>query len=108
MKNPILAAVILALPLTAALTYANTERHQQTGENPLDGKVVLINPTSRSTPRSGVRIEDLGGKNFLVYPVSPKAVEPYESWMAVEDISTLRVFRSTEDAEAYLARQQSR
>ena len=106
-KSPLFAVTTLAIVLTAALAYANNARPQATPDA-LFGKVIIINPTSRSTPRENARVADLGGKKYIVYPVNPEKSQPYEAWMALEDVASLRVFESTEDAYDYLARQNSR
>jgi hypothetical protein len=99
---------VLAILVTGVIAFANNRENDLPNENPLDGKVVIINPSSISKPRSNARIETLAGKKYIVYAVRPEDGNPYDSWIAVDEVSYLRVFQNKEDADAYLERQKTK
>jgi hypothetical protein len=107
-KSVAVPIAVLAILVTGVIAFANNKENELPKENPLDGKVVIINPSSISKPRSNVRIETLAGKNYIVYVVRPEDGNPYDSWIAVDEVSYLRVFQNMDDADAYLERQKSR
>ncbi len=103
MKTTSMAIGILALLTIGLIAYgsANQVDDKPKKENPLLGKVVLLTQSPGTTPKENVRIEDLGGKAFLVYQVERGDGQSFEIWTAINDISLLLVFDSMEDAEAY-------
>ncbi len=103
MKTTSMAIGVLALLTIGLIAYGSANQVDETPkkENPLAGKVVLLIQSPGSTPRENVRIEELGGKAFLVYQVERDDGQAFESWTAINDVSRLFVFESMEDAEAY-------
>lgn len=104
MKTVSLTICICTVFVIGLLANAN---HQQTEENrgrgnPLAGKVVILNPSAITRPHENARIEELGGKTFVVYPVQQEGEAACEFWTAIDDISRLLVFNTMQDAEAYV------
>ncbi len=104
MKTVSLTICICTVFVIGLLANAQNKQGLETraNENPLAGKVVILNPTSITLPHANARIEELGGKKFLVYPVQQEDGASGESWTAIDDISRILTFKSMEDAEAYI------
>lgn len=108
MKNYSLSVAVLAILLIGVVAYANNQQNNAPEANLFHGKVVIINPSSISTPHENARIEDLAGRKYLVYQVRPEEGNAYDSWTAVEDISRLRVFQNMNDAKAFLKQEKNK
>jgi hypothetical protein len=108
MKNLSVPIALVAVLVASLICYGNNQQTNSPTDNPLRGKVVLINPSSISKPRENARIEVLADKKFVVYPVKPDDGNEYELWIAINEVSRMRVFENMEDAQAYLKRQQNR
>ena len=104
MKNAALLIALCAILVTGVVVSANNQQAEPASDNPLDGKVVVINPSSISTHRKNARIEYLAGKAYVVYEVKPGAGNLYDYWIAVDEISRMRVFDNMKDAQAALDR----
>lgn len=100
------ASLIIGISTVFVIGLLANANIQQTDEirgskNPLGGKVVILNPSSAASPRENARIEELGGKKFVVYPVQQEGGATRESWTAIDDISRILTFKTMEDAAAY-------
>ena len=108
MKNLSIPFAVLAVLMVGLISYGNNQQADSPTDNPLRGKVIVINPSSISKPHENVRIEVLAEKGFVVYPVKEDDGNVYDSWIAIEDVSQMRVFNNTEDALTYLKQRQDR
>ena len=99
MKNLSVPLALVAVLVVGLICYGNNQQTNSPTGNPLRGKVVLMNPSSISKPRENARIEVLADKKFVVYPVKPDDGNGYDSWIAIDEVSRMRVFNNMEDAK---------
>ena len=101
MKNFVICIAVLTVLATAALMIeSNQDASAQdlasdAKENPFAGKAVIITATPgvAAAPMQDIRIERLGGREYLVYLAETDNGETYEYWRAMDEISREKEIR---------------
>jgi hypothetical protein len=109
MKNLVISIAALTVLATGALLLANNQDASAQNvasdatKNPFAGKAVIITATPgvAGAPKQNIRIERLGGREYLVFLAETDNGETYDYWRAMDEISRIRVFETMDAATTY-------
>lgn len=97
------AALALAALSFSSNHYATAQQGTEGAENVFPGKAVIITPTVgvAGAPKENVRVEVLADRKYIVYQVTDDDNRTYDYWMAVDQVSRIKVFPNMEEATAF-------